>query len=69
MTGLSLNVDNFTVVKNRYLEYFNKHAVLDFKLQVCNDIYGELDERVNDALQYIFRKSNETIRVQNIELS
>jgi len=32
MTGLSLTADNFTVVKNRYLEYFNKHAVLDFKL-------------------------------------
>lgn len=54
MTGLSLTVDNHMVVKNRYLEYFNRHAVEQYKLSVCNDIFRELDNRVNDALNYIF---------------
>ncbi len=69
MTGLSLSVDNHMVVKNRYLEYFNKHAVLDYKLSTCNDVYKELDGRVNDALSYIFWENRDVIRLQNIELS
>jgi len=63
MTGLSLSVDNHMVVKNRYLEYFNKHAALNFKLSTCNDIYKELDTRVNDALSYIFWENRDLIRI------